>query len=139
MEGSKTIKNPLKRCFQTMESMPESVESMDVDKDENFVPRQYANFSFSPFFPFKDCTFFLALYVYFVSMLSRYHQTEAVQVVMKRNTISVLKNEAEKNSIAVMMIKEIGKSIKLNDQKKLIIFLAPTVQLVHQVCSFACF
>lgn len=96
-------------------------------------------FPFPPSSRLKTVLFFLALYVYFVSMLSRYHQTEAVQVVMKRNTISVLKNEAEKNSIAVMMIKEIGKSIKLNDQKKLIIFLAPTVQLVHQVCSFACF
>ncbi|EYU29224.1 hypothetical protein MIMGU_mgv1a0001671mg, partial [Erythranthe guttata] len=38
--------------------------------------------------------------------------------------------------IAVMLIKEIGKSLKIIDGrgKKLIVFLAPTVHLVHQAC-----
>lgn len=56
---------------------------------------------------------------------------------MRRNTIAVLENGAGKTSIQTMMIKEIGKTLKKNKgEKKLIIFLTPTVSLVHRVCPF---
>lgn len=41
------MKNPLKRSYETIETKPEFVEPMDVDKDEKFLPRQYADFLFS--------------------------------------------------------------------------------------------
>ncbi|KZV28338.1 endoribonuclease Dicer3a [Dorcoceras hygrometricum] len=55
---------------------------------------------------------------------------------MKRNTIAVFENGVGHTMISVMLIKEVGESLKNNiGDKKLILFLAPTVHLVHQHCK----
>ncbi|KAF5203897.1 Endoribonuclease dicer-like protein, partial [Thalictrum thalictroides] len=59
----------------------------------------------------------------------RSYQKELFEVARKQNTIAVLPTGAGKTMIAVMLIKQVA--IECN-QKKLIIFLAPTVSLVHQ-------
>ncbi|XP_047327268.1 endoribonuclease Dicer homolog 3a-like [Impatiens glandulifera] len=52
---------------------------------------------------------------------------------MRRNTITVLGTGSGKTLIAVMIIKEMGLSLSsFPGRKKLIMFLAPTVHLVHQ-------
>lgn len=59
---------------------------------------------------------------------------EVFEVAKKRNTIAYLEIGSDDSMIAVMLIKEIAKSVKLSGLKRLIIFLAPTVGLVHQAC-----
>ncbi|KAH7857835.1 hypothetical protein Vadar_017029 [Vaccinium darrowii] len=64
----------------------------------------------------------------------REYQTKLFQIAMRRNTIAVLDTGAGKTLISVMIIKDIAPSLNLSppQKKKLIIFLAPTVHLVHQ-------
>uniref|UniRef100_A0A5B7CE62 Uncharacterized protein n=1 Tax=Davidia involucrata TaxID=16924 RepID=A0A5B7CE62_DAVIN len=62
----------------------------------------------------------------------RQYQSKVFEIAMRRNTIAVLDTGSGKTMIAVMIMKDIGRSIKLAGDKKIILFLAPTVHLVHQ-------
>ncbi|PRQ28075.1 putative ribonuclease III post-transcriptional gene silencing PAZ-Argonaute family [Rosa chinensis] len=62
----------------------------------------------------------------------RRYQTQVYEVARKRNTIAVMETGTGKTMIAVMLIDEIGQAIKSSGDNKLIVFLAPTVHLVHQ-------
>jgi len=57
------------------------------------------------------------------------------EVAMRRNTIAVLETGSGKTIIAVMLIKDIAQSMKSSGEKKLMVFLAPTVHLVNQACD----
>lgn len=64
------------------------------------------------------------------------YQMKVVTAAMKRNTVAVLETEVGKTVMSVMLIKEIGESLKSNiGDKRLIVFLAPTVRLVHLQCK----
>ncbi|KAL5988342.1 helicase, partial [Asimina triloba] len=62
----------------------------------------------------------------------RSYQNKVFQVASRRNTIAVLETGAGKTMIAVMLMKEIGQAMKVSGDRKLIIFMAPTVNLVNQ-------
>ncbi|XP_074345959.1 endoribonuclease Dicer homolog 3a-like isoform X1 [Apium graveolens] len=62
----------------------------------------------------------------------RKYQKKVLEVAKRRNTIANLDTGAGKTLISVMLINEVAKSVKLSGKKRLIIFLAPTVALVHQ-------
>ncbi|XP_047170030.1 endoribonuclease Dicer homolog 3a isoform X2 [Vigna umbellata] len=66
------------------------------------------------------------------NMNPRSYQTEVFEVARRRNTIAVLDTGSGKTLIAVMIMKEVGQTIKSLGMKKLIVFLAPTVHLVNQ-------
>ncbi|GAB4854001.1 helicase [Ancistrocladus abbreviatus] len=64
----------------------------------------------------------------------RSYQTKVYQVARRRNTIAVLETGAGKTMIAIMLIKAFSEAVVQcsADNKKLIVFLAPTVSLVNQ-------
>ncbi|KAK4774624.1 hypothetical protein SAY86_009559 [Trapa natans] len=62
----------------------------------------------------------------------RAYQREVYEIAMMRNTIAVLETDDGNTFIAVMLIKKIGDAMKSSGKKKLIIFLAPSVNLVNQ-------
>ncbi|KAL6271201.1 hypothetical protein ACE6H2_028112 [Prunus campanulata] len=65
--------------------------------------------------------------------IPRSYQVKVFEVAKRKNTIAVLETGAGKTMIAVMLIKHISEDmIKSNGKRKLIIFLAPTVNLVTQ-------
>ncbi|XP_057957753.1 endoribonuclease Dicer homolog 3a [Malania oleifera] len=62
----------------------------------------------------------------------RSYQWRIFEVAVRQNTIAVLDTGAGKTMVAVMLIRDIGQTIKSASDKKIIIFLAPTVHLVNQ-------
>ncbi|XAR57556.1 Ribonuclease III [Bertholletia excelsa] len=101
------LANPLKRCFEMMDSNPSSSsdpDAMEVDIDIDIAPG-----NFRP----------------------REYQLKVFQVAIRQNTIVVLNTGPSKTMIAIMIIKHIASSCNLHP-KKLILFLAPTDHLVHQ-------
>lgn len=66
------------------------------------------------------------------NLIPREYQLKIFEVAKKRNTIAVLDTGGGKTMIAVMLIKDVAETVKSSGNKKIIIFLAPTVHLVHQ-------
>ncbi|WCJ29281.1 dicer-like 3 [Euphorbia peplus] len=71
-----------------------------------------------------------------MNFIPRSYQKKVFDVAMKRNTLAVLETGSGKTMIAVMLISQIARAVKSSrDEKRLIIFLAPTVVLVKQQCQ----
>ncbi|XP_057839229.2 endoribonuclease Dicer homolog 3b isoform X2 [Cryptomeria japonica] len=63
---------------------------------------------------------------------TRRYQLEILDVAISRNTIVVLETGTGKTLIAVLLIKQIANKLRDEGEKGIIVFLAPTVQLVAQ-------
>ena len=61
------------------------------------------------------------------------YQQEAFNEALRKNIILYLETGGGKTLVAVLLIKALAKSTRLETDKRLIVFLAPTVLLVKQV------
>ncbi|CAI9094529.1 OLC1v1030287C1 [Oldenlandia corymbosa var. corymbosa] len=69
------------------------------------------------------------------SFISGDDQVKILEVARRENTIVVLEAGVEKTMIVEMMINEFGQSLGNNGVNKIIIYLAPSVNLVQQQCK----
>lgn len=73
------------------------------------------------------------LFVSYVILAPFSYQLEAYEAALARNTIVWLETGSGKTMIAIMLMKEIARRLRGGGDKRIIIFLAPTVHLVQQV------
>lgn len=65
------------------------------------------------------------------------YQQQAFEAALNKNTILYLETGCGKTLVAVLLIKSLAKNTRLENDKRLIVFLAPTVILVQQVHTFS--
>ncbi|XP_071696759.1 endoribonuclease Dicer homolog 3 [Rutidosis leptorrhynchoides] len=101
------LTNPLKRNFETMLNDSSSNNLPNTDSDAVMFPQ--------------------------INLTPTEYQMDVFKVAMRQNTIAYIDTAAGKTLIAVMIIKEVANSLKEQlSQKKLIVLLAPTRNLVEQ-------
>jgi endoribonuclease Dicer len=137
--------NPLKRTSESDVREDEAgVHKRQKRECQDFTPRRFCTFvkhytiayifNRNAIICIKEnrVTYGNLVIVLVILKLVRY-QLDLYEVATRQNTIAMLDTGAGKTMIAVMLIKHFGKISKTNKDRKLIIFLAPTVQLVTQV------
>ena len=66
--------------------------------------------------------------------LARRYQVEVFAAALRGNTIAVLDTGSGKTMVAVMLAREHARRARAGDAaRRIVVFLAPTVHLVHQV------
>ncbi|KAH9304311.1 hypothetical protein KI387_008715, partial [Taxus chinensis] len=63
---------------------------------------------------------------------ARRYQLEILEVAIRRNTVIILETGSGKTLISVLLMKQIAHELRAKGDKGLIVFLAPTIQLVVQ-------
>ncbi|KAL7196180.1 hypothetical protein ACSBR1_036234 [Camellia fascicularis] len=107
---------PLKRSFEVMNSKQSDPMEMDIAPPPPPPTPTTTSTSLTPH-----------------NFRPRGYQLKVFEVAMRRNTIAVLETGAGKTMIAVMIINDMAPSLNLvPPHKNIIVFLAPTVHLVHQ-------
>ncbi len=70
-------------------------------------------------------------------MASEYrYQLEVLEKALKENIILYLETGGGKTLIAVLLMKSLAHNLRLKGDKRIAVFLVPTVILVHQVRLF---
>ncbi len=67
----------------------------------------------------------------------RRYQLEVLEKASKENKILYLETRGGKTLIAVLLVKSLAHNLHLKGDKRIVVFLVPTVILVHQVRLFA--
>ena len=126
--------NPLKRPFESLLQEDEAGRHKQQKREcQDFTPRRFCKFAqaITLLYTFRRIEYHM-VFVLVMLKLVRY-QLDLYEVATRQNTIAMLDTGAGKTMIAVMLIKHFGMISRTNNDQKIIIFLAPTVQLVTQV------
>lgn len=69
------------------------------------------------------------------ALVPRQYQEEVMRIALERNVVVRADTGSGKTFIAVLLIRAIAAQPRLTDDHSLIVFLSPTVTLVHQQAS----
>jgi len=126
--------NPLKRPSESLLQEDEAgMHKLQKRECQDFTPRRFCKFvkAITLLYTFRRIEYHMVIVLVMLKLVR--YQLDLYEVATRRNTIAMLDTGAGKTMIAVMLIKHFGMISRTNNDQKIIIFLAPTVQLVTQV------
>ncbi len=120
------------KVLQLNMSCPETDQFLPLNSETSMVW-----FPFSVHYQVCNSRTFWILHCWSIYVASEHrYQLEVLEKALKENIILYLETGGGKTLIAVLLMKSLAHNLRLKGDKRIAVFLVPTVFLVHQVRLF---